>query len=187
MKKVICHKILNLSVSDFILDTNIIPRMDPSKNFFAQPCDTQSFLKPDIYKKLSALGTLFALVFEMRPKADKGNIHIDLDHKTEDTFWPSLNIIISGQGLMRWFNPIRPGQLAQHKTGVKYRYWTKPHYGDIIDEWNTGKIALVRTDIPHQAFNFDDENRCVVSIRWDTKMSWEETTQWFDEEWSNIK
>jgi len=181
-----CFKLLDGDVSNIIAYPKKIPRLQKFLPMFSTGCDPISFLYPKAYAKLSKLGKLYSIVFEMKPKTDKGNVHIDLDYATETPFWPALNLIISGQGSMRWFNPIGEGKIAQHKTGVRYKYWSKP-YGDIIDEWSAGKIALVRTDIPHQAFNFNDENRCVVSIRWSTKMSWEETTQWFDEEWSNIK
>lgn len=181
-----CFSPLAGKAESIIPDIKKIPRLQKPFPMFSIGCDPVTFLSSKAYTKLSMLGKLYSIVFEMMPFADKRNIHIDLDHDTEDPFWPALNIIISGQGLMRWFSPIGPGQLAQHNIGVKYRYWTKPYYGDIIDEWGTGKISLVRTDIPHQAFNFDNENRCVISVRWSTKMSWEETIDWFDKEWNNM-
>lgn len=176
-------KLLQGEVSNIIVNEDKIPRLKKPFSMFAIGCDPATFLSPLIYGKLSKLGKLYSIIFEMKPHVDKGNIHIDLEHSTETPFWPALNIVIAGQGVMRWYNPIGNGTLAQHKIGVKYYYWTKPYYGDIVDEWTTGKIAIVRTDIPHQAFNFDDENRCIVSIRWSTKMSWEETIDWFNREW----
>jgi hypothetical protein len=138
-----------------------------------------------VYEKMSELGLLYSLVFSMKPGADKKSIHIDIDRKTQTPYWPSLNIVIDGQGVMRWFNPTKPGQmLKNNNTGVFYKAWFHD-YGDIVDEWSVGKIALVRTDIPHQVWNFDNGIRRIVSIRWNKKISWEETIEWFNSNFPN--
>ena len=54
------------------------------------------------------------------------------------------------------------------------------NYGNPIDEWSVGKVALVRVDKPHQTWNFDSDIRRIVSIRWSTQLSWEDTIAWFN-------
>jgi hypothetical protein len=173
-----CH--LNLPVDHFIKNFDIIPTLPPDKQFHVSACDPKLYLHDEIYHKLSELGTLYSLVFSMIPGVDKGSIHTDLDAKTLEPYWPSLNIVIDGQGVMRWFNPSIPGVVIRNSNaGVYYKAWFK-NYGEPIDEWNGGKVVLVRTDIPHQVWNFDNDLRRIVSIRWDKKRSWEETIEWFN-------
>ena len=179
------HYPLNMSVNYFIKDFNSVPTLPPDKQFHVSSCDPKLYLHDDIYEKLSELGTLYSLVFSMLPGADKGSIHIDLDKKTLQPFWPSLNIVIDGQGVMRWFNPAEPGFVLRNlNAGVYYRAWFN-NYGDPIDEWNTGKIALVRTDTPHQVWNFDNDIRRMITVRWSNRKTWEETIEWFNRNFPN--
>jgi hypothetical protein len=62
---------------------------------------------------------------------------------------------------------------------ITYKAWFN-NYGEPVDIWDTGKIALVRTDVAHQVWNFDNDNRLIASIRWDKKTNWEETIEWFN-------
>lgn len=180
MEKLKCHHHINLPVDHFIKDVDIIPAFPTGKQFYVAACDPKLYLHDTVYHKLSELGSLYSLVFSMQPGADKKSIHIDLDAKTQTPYWPSLNILINGQGIMRWFNPTKPGYVLKNSSvGVFYKAWFHD-YGDIVDEWSVGKVVLVRTDIPHQVWNFDNDFRRIVSIRWSTKKSWEETIDWFN-------
>jgi hypothetical protein len=186
METIKYHYPLGLSVNHFIKDYDIIPTLPPNKQFHISSCNPKLYLHDDIYQKLSALGILNSLVFSMVSNIDKGSIHIDLDRSTLEPWWPSLNIVIDGQGIMRWFNPSTPGVVLQNKSaGVFYKTWFK-NYGEPIDEWNSGKVVLVRTDVPHQAWNFDNDIRRIVTIRWDKKISWEETIEWFNKNFPSV-
>lgn len=175
-----CHKVIdNFNVSDFIPIIDNVPRINNLVAFGVIPCDPKLFLHEKVYNKLNQLGPLSSLIFEMKPNADKGSIHVDIDAKTRTPHWSSLNIIIYGQGVMKWFDPSEEGKLSYNPNGkVFYKYWNS-NYGDIIDEWRMGKIAIVRTDIPHQVWNYDEDVRLVVSIRWGNRTSWEETKDFF--------
>lgn len=180
------HYPLNLSVDNFIKDYNIIPVLPADKHFHVSACDPKLYLHDSVYQKLSELGTLYSLVFSMLPGIDKGSIHIDLDKNTLNPYWPSLNIVIDGQGIMRWFNPLTPGTILRNEgTGVFYKAWFK-NYGEPVDEWTSGKVALVRTDTPHQAWNFDNDVRRIVTIRWSNRKTWEETINWFNSNFPDV-
>jgi hypothetical protein len=180
MEKINCYKLLNLNVEDLIENYNI-PCPAENKLFAVCRVDPAIFLKKHIHEKLSELGNLSSLVFHMKPYADKKNIHVDIDKLSKMPYWPSLNILIKGQGAMKWFSPATPGTLSYNLQGnVYYRYWKEHDYGDTIDEWTNGKVALVRTDIPHNAWNYSNEERLLISVRWSRRTSWEETLDWFD-------
>jgi len=185
MEEIKCHHHLNLPIEYFIKEFDAIPKIPENKKFHVCSCDPKLYLQDNIYEKLSELGSLYSLVFSMLPGADKKSIHIDLDAKTQTPYWPSLNIVIDGQGVMRWFNPTKSGYvLKNNSAGVLYKAWFND-YGDIVDEWNTGKVALVRTDTPHQVWNFDSDTRRMISIRWSNKKTWEETIEWFNSNFPN--
>ena len=186
MEKLKYHHLLNLPVNHFIKDFEILPTLPPNKQFHVSSCDPKLYLHDEIYQKLSELGALYSLVFSMMPGADKGSIHIDLDATTLTPYWPSLNIVIDGQGVMRWFNPPTPGNILRNSSaGVFYKAWFN-NYGEPVDEWNSGKVALVRTDTPHQAWNFDTDVRRIVTIRWSNRKTWEETINWFNNNFPNV-
>lgn len=173
------HYHLNLPVNHFIKDGDILPTLPLNKEFHVSACDPKTYLHETVYEKLSKLGALSSLVFTMLPGADKKSIHVDLDPKTLEPYWPSLNIVLDGQGVMRWFNPSTPGTIMRNANAGYYKGWDT-NYGEPIDEWNVGKVVLVRTDTPHQAWNFDSDTRRVVTIRWSNRKSWEETIDWFN-------
>jgi hypothetical protein len=179
-----CHHLLDIPVSYFIKDIDSIPKPPIDKEFHISRCNPKLFLHEDMYNKLSELGDLASFIFSSKPGATKGSIHIDLDTTTLKPLWPGLNIILEGQGTMKWFNPTGTGLVSRLPVGVYFRAWFK-NYGEPIDEWNEGKIALVRTDIPHQVWNFDNEARRIVSIRWSNKKTWEETIEWFNRNFPN--
>jgi hypothetical protein len=186
MERIKYHHHLNLQVDYFIKDFDAIPKLPENKKYHVCSCDPKLYLQDNIYKKLSELGTLYSLVFSMLPGADKKSIHIDIDNTTSQPFWPSLNIVINGQGVMRWFNPSDPGVILRNNSaGVLYKAWFN-NYGEPIDEWNSGKVALVRTDTPHQAWNFDNDTRRIVTIRWSNRKTWEETINWFNSNFPSV-
>lgn len=176
---------LNIPITHFIKNIEVIPKLPENADMFVSECDPKLFLHEDVYDKLSTLGRLYSLMFTMKPGADKKNIHIDLDRSTGEPYWPSLNIILEGQGIMKWFNPINHGVILRNSADVYYKAWFS-NYGEPIDEWVTGKIALVRTDTPHQAWNFDNDIRRIVTIRWSNKKTWEETINWFNNNFPNV-
>ena len=175
-----CHKLLNIPTSIFIKDASIIPRLPKDKNMWVNTIDPKLFLTTDAYNKLSILGRLNSLIFEMKPNVDKNNIHIDLLGPTLEPVLVGLNIVLEGQGVMRWYVPEKDGYVINRTTPkITYKAWFN-NYGEPVDIWDKGKIALVRTDVAHQVWNFDNVNRQIVTIRWDNKMSWEETIEWFN-------
>lgn len=174
-------KELDISIESLVKTAEKIPRLPVGEKAMAVACDPRSFLHEHVYDKLSQFGTIVGLAFEMISEHEKGNIHIDYDKHTNKPFWPALNLILEGQGVLRWFEPSAPGTMKSAGGNI-YMAWDKASYGTILEEWRTGKVALVRTDIPHNAFNIDDGNRLSVSIRWKEQHSWEETLNWFEQE-----
>lgn len=174
-------KSLDISVESLVKSIENIPRLPAGAKALAVACDPQIFLHEHVYNKLSEFGTLACLVFEMLPNFEKDNVHIDYDKNSNRPFWPALNLILEGQGVLRWFAPSVPGTLRSAGGNI-YMAWDKQNYGTILEEWRTGKVALVRTDIPHNAFNIDDVNRLSVSIRWMGRHGWIETINWFEQE-----
>jgi hypothetical protein len=171
-------RLLNLKYCNSILesDNNIEIKMLPSINILTDTA-YQYFNRYTLNENF--------MVFYQKSKKDKGQVHIDYlsngNLSTTDFHPYSLNVIIKGQGSMQWFEPLGPGMLAKHSTGVRYKYWPSALKGKTIDSWNEGKIALVKTDVPHQAFNYDLEDRVCISIRWrNMSMSWEELISTLD-------
>lgn len=176
----ICHKVLNLTSSDLIPDTTKVFRPWHNKSFSVRSQDPKLFLGANVYEKLSELGDLTSLVFHMKPYADKQNVHIDISSKSKLPFWPSLNVLIEGQGVMRWFVPNSQGNLSyQPNADVWYQSWENT-FGEVVDQWSEGKVALVKTDVAHNVWNPGDTDRLAVSIRWRQRYSWEETLEWFE-------
>lgn len=174
-----CHQILNIPLSDLVKDTSMIPRLGADKELWVSRINPKLFLTDEAYDKLSTLGTLAGLIFEMKPNTDKKSIHIDLITDTLEPAWSGLNIVLEGQGVMKWFQPESPGHVIERNNPkIAYRAWFR-HYGKPVDVWDKGKIALVRTDVAHQVWNYDDTNRFMVSIRWGNRTTWEETIEWF--------
>jgi hypothetical protein len=174
-------KNLDISIESLVKSTEKIPRLSIGEGALAVACDPRLFLHEHVYNKLSEFGTLVCLVFEMVPNYEKDNIHIDYDKNTNKPFWPALNLILEGQGVLRWYLPSAPGTMRSAGGNI-YMAWSKESYGSLIEEWRTGKVALVRTDIPHNAFNIDNVNRLSVSIRWAERHGWIETINWFEQE-----
>jgi hypothetical protein len=148
--------------------------------FGVTSCNPALFFYKDIYNQLLKLGSPVTLVFQQKSNIDKGSIHIDMED--DNTLaCPALNIILEGQGIMKWFNPPGPGIIKTSPIRVRYKMWsTIQGYGEVIDEWCIGKVALVRTDIPHNVWNPDQETRLMATTRWQARMTWEETNEWFE-------
>lgn len=181
-----CYQLLNLSVTSFVDDISMIPRLPKDKPYGSCVINPKLFLKADVYNKISQLGNLTGLIFEMGPKTEKNSIHVDIISSTKELAWSGLNLIFEGQGSMQWFNPKREGIVIEHPSHkYLYKAWFKD-YGNPIDIWDKGKVALVRTDIPHQVWNYDDSNRFVASIRWDKRTTWEETINWFNSNFPGV-
>lgn len=176
----ICHKILTTRPQDIVQWGHQWPEPKlGDAGFGVTRYDPQMFLTAQWAEILRPLGRLSALLFDMQPAADKGNIHVDLDSRTQEPFWPSLNVILKGQGQMKWFAPQTPGTVKFHdKAQVYYKYWDRD-FGPVIDCWDQGRVALVRTDIPHNAWNHDQDLRRVISVRWSNHMSWADTVDYF--------
>jgi hypothetical protein len=180
----ICHKVLKINPLDLIIDPRLVPKILSRLSYTVSRADPKEFLKSNIYEKLSELGDLEAVIFHMKPNSDRGIVHTDAEFNSKLPHWPSLNIIVEGQGVMKWFNPDSPGDLKFEPYGkVWYRSWSND-VGEAVDQWSEGKVALVRTDIPHNVWNFNHEDRLVASIRWHRRYSWEETIEWFDKNFS---
>jgi len=174
-------KNLDIPTESLVKTTEKIPRLPVGENALAVACDPRLLLHEHVYNKLSEFGSLVCLVFEMVPNYEKGNIHIDYDKRINGSINPALNLILEGQGVLRWYSPSTPGKMRS--TGdYNIIAWDKESYGSLIEEWRTGKVALVRTDIPHNAFNTDNVNRLSVSIRWAERHGWIETINWFEQE-----
>ena len=185
MQTIKCHHLLNIPVTHFIKNIEVIPKLPDNTDIFVTACDPKLFLHENVYNKLTELGELYSLMFSMKPGSDKKSIHVDLDKTTRDPYWPSLNIILDGQGIMKWFNPIGNGVVKRATADVYYKAWFT-NYGEPIDSWSTGKVALVRTDTPHQVWNFDNDIRRMITIRWSNRKSWEETIDWFNRNFPNV-
>ena len=174
-----CYKLLDVDITSLVDDISMIPRLPKDQKYWSSEADPKLFLKPNIYSKLNRLGELRGFIFEMAPNTEKHSIHIDMVASTKEPAWSGLNLIFEGQGAMKWFQPEKEGMIIEHPS-PKYMYkaWFS-NYGDPIDIWDCGKVALVRTDIPHQVWNNNDTNRFIASIRWSNRTSWEETLDWF--------
>lgn len=117
------------------------------------------------------------MTFYQRPYLRNNIAHVDITSEN-DFHWYSLNIIVSGQGTMIWYNSSEAGDFFKHPqnpTGILYKEFTDISVlGDPIDKWNEGKISLVKTGIPHLTYNDSDQERIVISVRWDPIFSWED-------------
>lgn len=175
----ICYHVLkNKTYKDFIETTSIIPRLSKVKDNDFCYVEPKLLLKSHIYDKITILGNIRVLIFEQKAFINKGNIHVDLT-KDKLPHHPVLNIVLEGQGGMRWYTPTNPG-ILKFTHNSWYRAWHN-NYGQQLDEWNTGKVAIVRTDIPHLAFNEENSTRLVASIRWDKSYTFTDTIKFFED------
>ena len=135
-------------------------------------------LSPEAYAYFSPYGLRKNLMtFYNQPNYNKiGPAHIDYIN-AEDKHLYSLNISIYGQGQMNWYYTNNSGKIYRHLRDPKHilyeTFENVEMLGDPIDVWKEGKVALVRTDIPHLVYNDNDSERLVLSIRWENHFDWD--------------
>lgn len=156
----ICYKSYNIEPSTFISNFDAVPKFPQDKQMHHCFGQAETFLNPIFYKKIQELGKIVCRCIFMKPHTDKGNIHIDNGRQT------ALNILLKGQGITKWFNPKDEPSVATWSHYHKFNAWYS-NYGECIDSWTEGKVAVVRVDIPHNGWP-DHEEREVVSIRWNS-------------------
>lgn len=137
---------------------------------------TDDLLNKNAIDLLSPYGLRKKLMtFYQRPFNFNKKAHTDIN-ADNSYHWYSLNIIVSGQGKMVWFNPSPKRDILHHKNDPKgILYVDFDDYsvlGDPIDVWGEGRIALVKTGIPHHTHNDGPTERLVISIRWDPIITW---------------
>lgn len=178
------YHVFNAEINKFInLDSKFISQEYLDQNFRVYEKKMLHTPSRDILT-LSAYNYFFS--FGLREKlmtfyqqANNSKIesaHIDYISITEKHFY-SLNVLIYGQGKMNWYNTNTKGKIFRHprspKTILYENFDDIISLGDPIDIWEFGKVALVRTDIPHLAVNNDAEERLALSIRWDKHFDWD--------------
>jgi hypothetical protein len=181
-----CHYPLDISVDRIVKNINKLPELIKYPNMVAVgQIDPRYFIQDNTYSILTEVSDLMILLFCAAPHSTKNNIHIDLEEKTENPFWPALNVVVNGSGIMNWYKPTTDPKLKYYNLGDVFGMEWTDNYGEIIDTWDAGKVCIVKTDVPHNAFNenFGDFRTC-LSIRWKSRHTWEETIAWYDE---NIK
>lgn len=180
-----CHRVLNIKPEQLIKSFDLIPSpidLAPKPIQLAtRSIAPKDVLHPSVYNLLTKMGRaskLGGLLFEALPYAQKQQVHVDLYSDGLTPFWPALNIVVEGQGVMRWYNPVGLGKvLYLPEAEVYYRSWDMADRGSIVDEWINGKVVIVRTDVPHQTWNQENTRRKVISIRM-RHLSWKQ--------WNNI-
>jgi len=131
---------------------------------------SQLALKPSFFNYLKPYGLRDYLMLFLR-RSGNLNEETHTDYVTdEQPHHYSLNILCQGQGTMSWFyRPEGGGQMLRHPndpTRIIYETFNGMEL-DPIDKWTDGKIALVRTGIPHGVRNDGTEDRVCLSIRID--------------------
>ena len=142
--------------------------------------DPADILKDDVYDLMQKFGKPAALVAQL-PVGFSGNLHTDKDMLNDNfNHNPALNMLLSGTHSMQWFKMDIPG-IAVPLQGVNRSttQWKTVNGGTVIDEWTTGEVVIVRTDIPHQVHNKGSIPRTTLSLRWTSKeITWEEFNEW---------
>lgn len=171
-----CHKILPYKTSDFINDLTELQRISIPNG--VKLCNAELFIKKEILEQLSDLGDLSCVIFKKKPNVNhKKYIHIDSIDGVLGC-QPCLNIVV-GSGVMKWYAPSSKPFL--HKNALNLRYFAYyKDWGNPIDEWINGGVALVKIDIPHQVWNYSEYDRYCLSLRWKKLLTWDEITNWFE-------
>lgn len=180
-----CHHVFETDIYKFINKKSAIFN-DEFLNVTFRPykkimrlLPTSDLLNQNLIDLLTPLGLRSELMtFYHKPFFVGKQAHVDIT--ANKTFhWYSLNIAIYGQGKMFWFNSVDDGIILNHKDSpedilyIEFNDLTA--LGQPIDVWSQGKIALVKTGIPHYTCNDSIEERLVISIRWDPIISWDES------------
>jgi hypothetical protein len=177
-----CHYIFEADIFKFINKNSQLFNNDFLDKTFRQHkqimklLPTDDLLSKDAVDFFKPYGLRRELMtFYQKPFCYNKKAHTDIT-STNMFHWYSLNVIISGQGKMSWFSPSTQGDLLRHKDnpdGILYIDFENVNLlGSPVDTWNFGKIALVKTGIPHHTYNDGAIERIVVSIRWDPILDW---------------
>lgn len=138
-------------------------------------------LKPDLYDYLKPYGVRDRLMLFFQPPHDLDpRIHTDYISKEETHFY-SFNILCRGQGTMIWYErPEQGSEMLAHANSPNHIFYEVYPNLDLkkIAEWNSGKVALVRTDIPHGVINDSNELRVCLSVRINN-FGWEKAKEIF--------
>jgi hypothetical protein len=133
-------------------------------------------LKTEFIEYLKPHGLRSRLMVFYQPAGDlKQNIHTDFVNSVA-THHFSFNLLVQGQGKMHWYKePSDNGKLFEHPNSPNdILYKTYPNANlELLDTWETGNAALVKTGLPHGVENSDTVDRICLSIRvddigWDT-------------------
>lgn len=123
-----------------------------------------------------------AMIFYRPSGMSNDYAHIDLQTKTpENSVVSAINIVYKGHGSeMAWYK--MPGQnkeLRWTTAGTPYLSWPVSELEEMDRARITGKMTLVRVDIPHAIF-VKDEPRWCLSLRFSKPFgSWNETVGFF--------
>lgn len=171
-------RLLDIPLSRLIKDpTELIANKG---RYYRWKIDPADILKDDVYALMQKFGNTAALVAQL-PIGFSGTLHSDKDMLNDNfNHNPALNMLLSGTHSMQWFNMDNPG-IAVPLYGVNRSttQWKTINGGTIIDEWTTGDVVTVRTDIPHQVHNKGRTPRTTLSLRWTSKeITWEEFNEW---------
>jgi hypothetical protein len=144
-------------------------------------------LKPAFYTYLKQYGLRDYLMLFLRKAGNiKKDIHTDYVTEEQPHHY-SFNVICKGQGTMTWFNrPVEGSQMFRHPndpTRIIYETYNGLTL-DPVDQWTDGKIALVRTGIPHGVMNDSSEDRICLSIRIDD-YGWEQAREIYNSFFNN--
>ena len=144
-------------------------------------------LKEPFFKYLKNYGIRDYLMLFLR-KAGNLNENIHTDYVTEDnTHHYSFNVLCQGQGTMTWFKRPDEGSKMFRHPNDPTRIIYETYEGltlEPIDHWTDGKVALVRTGIPHGVKNEGSENRICLSIRIDD-YGWDQAKEIYNNYFKN--
>jgi len=179
----------------FNLDTNQILNLDyiqrkanEHNNKMMTLVSSELAIKPEFLSFLKNYGIRDYLMLFLQ-KAGDLNEKIHTDYVTEiDPHYYSFNIICKGQGVMTWYNsPPGGGNKTRHPADpARILYETFNGFTlDTVATWSDGKIALVKTGIPHGVKNNGSEDRICLSIRIDD-YGWEEAKKIYSECFKNV-
>jgi hypothetical protein len=153
-------KLVNLDYIRRKADENADKRMILVNSDYALQSKFFNYLKP--YGLRNYLMLFLQKVGDLNEK-----IHTDyIEEKTPHHY--SCNIICNGQGTMTWFKEqVNGSEIRRHPNdpdNVLYKTYTGLTMIP-VDQWVDGKIALVKTGVPHGVKNNGTEDRVCLSIR----------------------
>jgi hypothetical protein len=144
-------------------------------------------LKQPFFQYLKNYGIRDYLMLFLR-KSGNLNENIHTDYVTEDdTHHYSFNVLCQGQGTMTWFKRPDEGSKMFRHPNDPTRIIYETYEGltlEPMDRWTDGKVALVRTGLPHGVKNEDAENRICLCIRIDD-YGWEQAKEIYNNFFKN--